>query len=263
MNPRVWIRGMGELGSGVGHLLHRMGFQVIGSELEQPLSIRLPVCFSRAMIQGDTVVDGVRAFRAERLEETEDQDGIPIFIDREDLGSILQPRVLVDARMLKEELSLPPERPPFCIGLGPGFQTGINSDLVVETQRGHRLGALIWSGSAAQNTGIPGELGGKTKERIIRAPARGHIQWRQDFGAQVTAGQVIGTCSNGAWIQAPTNGMLRGMISPDVQVETGMKIGDIDPRGVAVDYRKISDKARLIAYGVLEGILTYQKENHG
>ena len=34
-----------------------------------------------------------------------------------------------------------------------------------------------------------------------------------------------------------------------------MKVGDIDPRGQAVDFQRISDKARAIGGGVLEAVL--------
>ena len=51
------------------------------------------------------------------------------------------------------------------------------------------------------------------------------------------------------------NGVLRGMIRPGIPVTKGLKIGDIDPRGVKEHCYTISEKALAISGGVLEGIL--------
>ena len=42
--------------------------------------------------------------------------------------------------------------------------------IVVETMRGHNLGKLIFQGEAIKNTGIPGIIGGKGKERSFILP---------------------------------------------------------------------------------------------
>ena len=49
---------------------------------------------------------------------------------------------------------------PAVIGVGPGFCAGKDVDAVIETQRGHNLGRVIYEGEAAPNTGIPGMIGG-------------------------------------------------------------------------------------------------------
>ena len=51
--------------------------------------------------------------------------------------------------------------------------------------------------------------------------------------------------------------MLSGLIHPSVKVETGLKIGDIDPRNVREHCFSITDKALAIAGGVLEAILGF------
>ena len=40
---------------------------------------------------------------------------------------------------------------------------------MIETKRGHTLGSVIWEGSAIADTGVPGNIGGYTTERLIRA----------------------------------------------------------------------------------------------
>ena len=56
-------------------------------------------------------------------------------------------------------------------------------------------------------------------------------------------------------VNALINGVLRGMIRPGIPVTEGLKIGDIDPRGVKEHCYTISEKALAISGGVLEGIL--------
>ena len=59
-----------------------------------------------------------------------------------------------------------------CIGLGPGFEAGVDVHAVVETNRGHHLGRVLWHGSAEPDTGVPGEIAGQGPQRLLRAPHR-------------------------------------------------------------------------------------------
>jgi xanthine dehydrogenase accessory factor len=47
------------------------------------------------------------------------------------------------------------------------------------------------------------------------------------------------------------------MLQDGVPVTKGLKSGDVDPRGSAVDHLTVSDKALSIGGGVLEAILSY------
>ena len=60
----IMIRGAGDLASGVAYRLHQSGFEVVMTDLPQPTSIRRTVCFSEALLNGETQVDGVTARRA-------------------------------------------------------------------------------------------------------------------------------------------------------------------------------------------------------
>ena len=55
-------------------------------------------------------------------------------------------------------------------------------------------------------------------------------------------------------VHAEIPGVLRGLIR-EIDVWDNEKLGDIEPRGDAVDWRTISDKARAIGGGVLEAVL--------
>lgn len=253
---RVCVRGMGELGSAVAHLLWRMGYHVIGTELPTPLAIRRPVCFSEAMLTGKQEVLGVTAVHVDpaEVEATLEAGKMPIVNDTEAELDLLGITILVDARMLKQAVPDLRGNAPMTVGLGPGFHAGKNCDVVVETARGHDLGRLIWVGEAQANTGIPGELGGSSSDRLIRSPGEGRPTWKVEFGDSVKKDQAVGTLDDGTPILVKIDGIIRGMISEQLVVTKDMKIGDVDPRGLAIDHSQISEKARLIAYGVLEGI---------
>ncbi|MEE9464288.1 MAG: hypothetical protein V3W14_01775, partial [Candidatus Neomarinimicrobiota bacterium] len=145
------------------------------------------------------------------------------------------------------------------IGLGPGFIAGADCQAVVETQRGPNLGRVIWSGSAQPDTGVPGELGGESIQRVIYAPGAGALKWEVEFGALVDPGQRLGHL-NGRPLAAPIGGQVRGLISPRVPVTIRLKIADIDPRGPEVDCQMISDKARAVGAGVLEALLVHRRK---
>ncbi|HVA85464.1 MAG TPA: molybdenum hydroxylase, partial [Candidatus Saccharimonadales bacterium] len=163
--------------------------------------------------------------------------------------------VLVDARIAKNALDTRVGQAPFVLGLGPGFVVGVHCDAVIETMRGHRLGSVIWNGSAVPNTGIPGELGGASAERVIRAEAAGHLAWDVGFGETVEAGQRLGTIGD-VPVTARIGGTVRGMIAPG-EVTPGLKIGDVDPRPDAGMIAHISDKALAVGGGALEAVLVW------
>jgi xanthine dehydrogenase accessory factor len=125
---------------------------------------------------------------------------------------------------------------------------------VVETQRGPDLGRVLWSGSATPDTALPAAVLGFTTKRVLRAPAAGTYHERLGIGAIVIPGDVVADV-DGAPVTTPIAGLLRGAIRDGVAVAAGAKVGDVDPRGPAVDPALVSDKARAVAAGVLEAIL--------
>jgi xanthine dehydrogenase accessory factor len=73
----------------------------------------------------------------------------------------------VDAILAKRNLGTTINQAPLVIGLGPGFTAGEDVDVVIETERGHNLGRVLYQGQAAPDTGIPGEVGGESKRRLF------------------------------------------------------------------------------------------------
>ena len=170
-----------------------------------------------------------------------------------------RPSAVIDARMAKRNLDTTRDMAPLVIALGPGFTAGADCHAVIETNRGHRLGRVIWHGPAEANTGTPGIVSGKGAERVLRAPAAGVVQWRKEIGDRVGQGEVLGQVE-GQPVIAPFDGVARGLIAPGTAVPAGLKIGDVDPRGDVATCFTISEKALAIGGGVLEAVLTWLNE---
>lgn len=258
---RVLIKGAGDLATGIGWRLKRCGFSVLMTELEQPTTVRRTVAFSNGVYDGAAQVEGIRAVLAKNISQVEEiikKGDISIVIDpKADIIREFKPDILVDAILAKRNTGTKKEDAALVIGTGPGFTAGQDCHYVIETKRGHSLGKVIEQGSAIPNTGIPGEIGGYTTERLIKALAAGIFKPRKSIGQEVAKGQIVGE-SGGVPIEAQMSGMVRGMLKEGIFVKPGMKCGDIDARCRREHCFTISDKARAIGGGVLEAILFSQ-----
>jgi xanthine dehydrogenase accessory factor len=255
----VIVRGGGDIGSGVVWRLRRVGFPVVVLELARPLTVRRTVAFSSAVTSGTIEIDGIRGVRVASPEEAIDaarlHGVVPVLVTEEVPVFPLPITVLIDARLAKAPLDTSIDQAPLVIGLGPGFTAGTVCDAVVETMRGHRLGTVIWEGAAFPDTGVPGELGGASADRLLRATVDGTLTWDVGFGEAVEAGQHLGTIDD-APVVSGVAGVVRGMLAPG-DVTAGLKIGDVDPRSDADAVRHISDKALAVGGGALEAILVW------
>ena len=256
----VIVRGGGDLASGVIYKLYQCGYRILILECEKPSAIRREVAFCDAVYDGIKEVEGVVCRRISGTEECEkiwEQGEIPLLVD-EDASVIpaLHPAVVIDAILAKKNLGTSREMAPLTIALGPGFEAGKDVDFVVETKRGHQLGRIIRNGAAIPNTGIPGIIGGYGKERVIHAPVSGSIRNLSNIADLLEKGQTIAMIGNTP-VAASLTGVLRGIIHDGYEVFQGMKIADIDPRKEEKqNCYTISDKARCIAGGVLEIIIS-------
>ena len=261
----IIVRGGGDLASGVIHRLYRCGYRVLILECEKPSAIRRKVAFCEAVYDGKAVVEGVTCRRVDSLETCEkiwQEDEIPLMVDPSgkyisQLSAVGKTAALVDAILAKRNLGTAKDMAPLTIGLGPGFFAGRDVDYVVETMRGHDLARIIAEGPAVPNTGIPGLVGGVSKERVIHSPGAGRIRNIAHIADIVEKGQVIAYVGETP-VEASITGVLRGIIREGYQVPHGMKIADIDPRK---EEKKncftISDKARCIAGSVVEILLAH------
>ena len=263
MKDLIIVRGGGDLATGTICKLKKCGFPVLILEVAAPSAIRRNVAFCEAVYQGSQTVEGMTCHLAESPEQAERflQEGkLTVLVDPEGASiPMLEPLAVVDAILAKRNLGTHRAMAPITVALGPGFVAGQDVDAVVETKRGHDLGRVLWEGSAAANTGIPGIIGGYGRERVIHCPAEGILRNVRKITDTVSKGEVIAvveTAEGEVPVEATLDGILRGLIRDGYPVRPGFKMADIDPR--AEEYRNcftVSDKARCIAGGVLEAIL--------
>lgn len=260
----ILLKGAGDLGTGVAYRLHRAGFPVAITELAQPLVVRRTVAFASAVYDDAITVENVTARRAKSFDDARRllADGIiPVLVDPETRArEFFKPQVLIDAIMAKRNTGTRIDDAPLVIALGPGFTPGIDCHAVIETNRGHNLGRVWRARPAEANTSVPGEIGGKGSERVLRAPNDGNIESVKKIGDWVIAGGVVAHVGD-AIVRAPFDGILRGLVHDGLRVKAGMKIGDVDPRAEREHCFTISDKALAIGGGVLEAVLAWLKDN--
>lgn len=253
----IIVRGGGDLATGVIQKLWRAGFCVLVLECARPTAIRRTVALCEAVYEGEMAVEDIRCRRIETLSEMSACHGngvVPLLVDETAAcAGTLRPFALVDVILAKRNVGTHCGMAPVTVGLGPGFTAGQDVDAVIETMRGHNLGRLILQGSALPNTGVPGEIGGKSAQRVLHAANAGTVRHNKHIGDIVQQGEAVYSI-DGVPAMAPFTGLLRGLIREGLTVPKGMKMADIDPR-TDVDWRTISDKARCLGGAALEAVL--------
>ena len=255
----VIVRSGGDIASGVIQKLHRVGFRVLVLEVEKPTSIRRTVCFSEAVYNGKMELEGITAVLAKNIVEIYQawaNDYVPVIIDpKGEYIEKFKPIAVVDSIIAKHNTGLNMKLAPITIGIGPGFIAGKDCNVVIESNRGHNMGRLIFEGSAESNTGVPGNIAGYTIERVLKASADGVITTKYNIGDLIKAGDVIASV-NSTNIISQIDGIVRGLIREGTYVTKGFKVGDIDPRvGELNNCYTVSDKARAMGGAVLEAIM--------
>ena len=262
----VLVKGGGDLATGVSHRLHRAGFPVVITEIENPTMVRRTVSFAECLYADEWRVEGLISARADGKTPAEkaqsarailEAGSIPVMVDPQaEAIDHLRPAVVVDAILAKRNLGTRIDDAEVVVGLGPGFTAGVDCHAVVETSRGHDLGRVILEGGAKPNTGVPGPIGGYTTERLLRAPKAGVFTSIAGIGDVVRAGEAVARV-DGAEVTSAIDGVLRGLLRDGIEVPAGFKVGDVDPRAEPAHCHTISDKSRAIGGGALEAIMMF------
>ncbi len=211
------VKGGGDLGTGVAWRLHRCGFRVLVTETAQPTVIRRAVAFASAVYEGTITVDGITARRVENDEEMR---------AAWEAGEV---PVIVDP----EGESIRRLRP----------------DVVVDAIIAKRN-----IGTRITDAPIVIALGPGFTRRVLRAPAAGTFRGVRAIGDRVQEGEVVAYVDD-VPVRSQLNGVVRGLLHDGLPVHKGMKVGDVDPRGIVSHCFTISEKALAIGGGVVEAIL--------
>lgn len=278
-HARVLIRGAGELGSAVGAHLMRQGIgRVLMIERAFPKAVRRNVCFSEAVFTHGKTVDGVTARFVMLLSEVDTIHELgDLAITTQPLPEVLAawpPDIFVDAAMLRANWGLTKDMAPLVIALGPGYLAGRDCHAVVDTVRGPQLGRVLSTGQSLSPE-PPAEIMGFAQERVIKAQRPGIFHTNHDIGNRLEQGEKVGVVvllltredlyrgvpvDSEYPVVARISGVIRGLLRDGVPVETGDKIGDIDPRGLTEDIEHVSDKAQRVAEGVLEALVLHKDQ---
>lgn len=255
----IIIKGAGEQATGIACRLYRANFRrILMLETSSPLAVRRQVSFCEAIHESSMHVEGIEAVRIRDDIERHvvwAEGKIAVKVDPQgDSLFLCKPDVFIDATLAKRNLGTTITDAPLVIALGPGFLAGRDCHVVIETNRGHDLGRIITDSMAAPNTGIPGDISGYTRERVLRAPIDGTFTTERQIGDLVHKEDVIGVVG-GAVVASQLDGVLRGLIRPGSAVRKGLKIGDVDPRGEVGYCNTISEKSRALGGAVLEAVL--------
>lgn len=256
----IAIKGAGEMATGIACRLFQANFRhIFMMETEHPLAVRRLVSFCEAVHEQYISVEGIQAIKVnspEGIHSAWDKTLVPVLVDPEwKAVNAIQPHVVIDAIIAKKNLGTRRSEARLVIGLGPGFEAGKDVHRVIETNRGHNLGRVLLTGCPAPNTGIPGNIGGYTKERVLRAPCPGVFISSIPIGTLVKKNDIVGHVDDQP-VTTRIEGVLRGLIRDHSRVSTQLKIGDVDPRGEKAYCTTVSEKARAIGGSVLEAILS-------
>ena len=251
------IRGSGDVGSAVAHLLLRDGHAVAIHDVALPAAPRRGMAFADAIFDGSCELQGVRGRRVDAPDDLRAIAAGEVLLTTvafEDALAAFAPDVLVDARMRKRAQPDPQRGlARLTIGLGPNFVAGQTTDLAIETQWGDELGAVVERGPTRPLGGEPRGFDGHARDRFVYAPIAGVLRTRAQIAQRVRAGEVVAAIGD-EQLRAPLDGILRGLVHDGVAVDAGAKVLEVDPRGDVSKVTGIGVRPARIAAGVRAAI---------
>lgn len=260
------ILGTNEIASAIAVHLHRSRCGVVLSHDPAPPVIRRKMAFHDALFDDAVTVDGVAARRADTgieirsLLRTDDA----VIITELGLLDLIVVRtldLLIDARMQKYH-TMPDLRPlaRLTIGIGPGFSSGANCHVAVETRPG-KVGRILLDSATDAGDGVPRRLGGCYEERFVRADNAGRWHTAVEIGTRVfkdfVIGHLVGSLGHEP-VRAPFDGVLRGVVRDGTEVPAGVKLLEMDPRGRRASFSGIDPRSALIAKAVTRAIALHE-----
>ncbi len=258
------ILGTNEIASAIAVLLRRGGYGVVLSHDPLPPVIRRKMAFHDALFDDAVSVAGVAAQRADTSLEIRASLGrlrgvIVTELGLLDLIVLRGIDILVDAR-LQKYLATPDLRrlARLTIGLGPGFCSGANCDVAIET-RPDKAGQIIHHGATEPPDGMSRRLGDHCGERFVRSEFSGRWKTAIEIGTRVFKDFVVGHLGPMP-MRAPFDGILRGIVRDGTEVLAGVKLLEIDSRGRNADWTGIDSRGRLIANAVGEAISRHERK---
>ena len=137
---KVLIKGAGDLASGIAWRLRRAGFNVLMTEIAQPLTVRLTVAYSNAVYEGQTEIEGIKGILVHDYSEAQEvmkKGDIAVIVDEDaNIKDEFKPNVIIDAIMAKKNINTDIDDAPIVIAVGPGFCAGTSNPGIPEPRPG-------------------------------------------------------------------------------------------------------------------------------
>jgi xanthine dehydrogenase accessory factor len=260
----ILIKGAGEIASGIAYRVHQEKYRVCLTEIPYPLAVSRATAFSDSIFDGFKTISQVTAeltpLSVKEINRVWLEGNIPVVIDPDTkILHQLNPDVVIDARMLKQTADTKITDAGLVIGIGMGFFASKDVHIVVESNdRQGNLGKLIFKGKAEENTGLPIEVGGLSRDRVVWAPEDGIFTSSSQIGEPVKAGQEVAKV-NDIPIQAPLSGYLRGLLRDGVTVTKGTKLVEVDSVNEVKSFYIVREKMWKVGGSVVEAIRQYQE----
>lgn len=263
INSFAVILGTNEIASAVAVHLHRAGYAVALSHDPFPPVLRRKMSFHDALFDEQVSLDGVAAQRIdtgmELLRFWKRADAVVVTeLGLLDLIIVQMPALLIDARMQKYQVTPDLRRlANVTIGLGPSFAAGENCDYAIETHP-KKAGRIMASGATDKADGIPPRLGRRGAERFAVSGMPGRWYTPLEIGFRIFKDYTVGFLGDVA-VDAPFDGILRGLVRDGTEVPAGAKLLEIDPRGRKANWTGIESRAQRIAKGVVEALARHRR----
>jgi hypothetical protein len=254
----VVVLGSDDIASAVAHALFTAGWPVVlARDVAVPV-LRRGMAFDDALERGEVELAGVRGRAATTVlaivQLLRDMRVVPVTaMPPDDLLCLGLGRGVVDARRRPRDRKADLRSlAGFAIGIGPGFEAGVNVHIAIETAP-EVAGAIRRTGPTRDTPGRAEPIAGIGPGRFARAPHPGTWMTSAAIGDLVAAGALVGFCG-GDGVCAPLEGRLRGLVRDGTEVRRAGKLLEIDPRGEQAWWSGITARTATIATGTLEAV---------
>ena len=250
----IMIKGAGEMASAVACSLYKAGFtRILMTELQRPLSISRQNCFSEAFFSLTKEIDGVKARSVKPLRPIIHSNWIDGYIavlhdpTAESIAEV-EPKIIIDARNIKEKPDTSMEDAELVIGLGDVFTAGVNCHIAIPSS--------TWKTAEKDNV-----KHSKTADtisidnlNIIKSNLDGFFTTDHKIGDSIQKDEVLANI-NEVGVKAPVKGIIRSILRNKTAITAGTKIAEIDTQSSAVA-AGIREKWIPVAEQVLSEVLS-------
>ncbi|MBR6332605.1 MAG: hypothetical protein IKR78_05725 [Dehalococcoidales bacterium] len=251
----IMIKGAGEMASAIACSLYKAGFtRILMTELQRPLSISRQNCFSEAFFSLTKEIDGVKARSVKPLRPIIHSNWIDGFIavlhdpTAETIVEV-EPKIIIDARNIKNDPDTAMEDAEFVIGLGDAFTAGVNCHIAIPSATWKTAGKDNVKHSKTADT-ISIE-----SVNIIKSNMDGFFTTDHKIGDSIQKDAVLANINEIA-VKSPVKGMIRSILRNKTAITAGTKIAEIDTQIDAISLG-IRSKWRRLSEAVLEAVVGF------